>query len=411
SLSSFKRMRKRMGFLSTRQQGHTVETITEPIEELRERFPKAGYFELKKHLRIDHKLRVSRETIKEWSHANEPKSVARRLRHDMVRKVFYCAGVNDLWCIDQHDKWKYRFGLCLHACVDPFSGVLKWMKIWWNNSNPVLICKYYLDVVEVNGYGPLLTQSDVGNENGNVARAQTFLRQWADPELCNTVQHRWMAEKMNIPSEIVWSVLRATFSFGYEGLLQHGVDQGWYDPKVPLEVLVFRYIFIPWLQQELDEYVVKNNTTKKRHNRKIARPNGVPLLIEQAPERFDAQDYKVNLEIPESIQTARQLYAPIDHPVLELVPESFRQCAEEFMNELGNPEITQDCVWNIYLALLGKFHDHRIIAVDEWHVFFDDDCYENTQSDANQRQGTLHIDDFNSLVIAGMLTHTLILLS
>ncbi len=27
----------------------------------------------------------------------------------------------------------------------------------------------------------------------------------------------------------------ATFSFGYEGLLQHGVDQGWYDPKVPLE--------------------------------------------------------------------------------------------------------------------------------------------------------------------------------
>ena len=83
--------------------------------------------------------------------------------------------------------------------------------------------------------GPLLTQSDVGNENGNVARAQTFLRQWADPELCNTVQHRWMAEKMNIPSEIVWSVLHATFSFGYEGLLQHGVDQGWYDPKVPLE--------------------------------------------------------------------------------------------------------------------------------------------------------------------------------
>ncbi len=70
----------------------------------------------------------------------------------MVWKVFYCAGVNDLWCIDQHDKWKYRFGLCLHACVDPFSGVLKWMKIWWNNSNPVLICKYYLDVIEANRY-------------------------------------------------------------------------------------------------------------------------------------------------------------------------------------------------------------------------------------------------------------------
>ncbi len=51
------------------------------------------------------------------------------------------------------------------------------------------------------------------------------------------------------------------------------------------------------------------------------------------------------------------------------------------MNELGNPEIKQDCVWNIYLALLGKFHAHRIIAVDEWDIFFDDDCYEKTQSD------------------------------
>ncbi|KAK0445278.1 uncharacterized protein EV420DRAFT_1648415 [Desarmillaria tabescens] len=340
---------------------------------------------------------AGRETIKEWTHANEPALIARRLQKGIVRKVFYCAGVNDRWCFDQHDKWKYRFGLCLHAGVDPFTGVIKWMKIWWNNSNPILICKYYLDVVEDLGYGPLLTQSDVGNENGNVARAHTFLRQWADPELSNTVQHRWMAEKKNILSEIVWSVLRATFSFGYEGVLQFGVEEGWYDPKVPLEALVslfsciaahisvslvFRYIFIPWLQHELDEYVLKNNTTKKRHNRKVARPNGVLLLIEQAPERFDAQDYKVTFS-PDSIQTARQLYAPADHPVLELVPESFWRCAEVFMNELGNPEIRQDCVWDIYLGLLGKFREHNIITIDEWDFFIDNNYDEETPEDVN----------------------------
>ncbi len=81
------------------------------------------------------------------------------------------------------------------------------------------------------------------------------------------------------------------------------------------------------------------------------------------------------------------------------------------MNKLGNPKIWQDCVWNIYLALLGKFHVHRIIALDEWDVFFDDDCYEKIQSDANQRQGTLHIGGLNPLVFAGKLTHMLILLS
>lgn len=161
-------MRKRLGFLSTRQQKHTVDSISQGMEDLRTRFPKAGYFEMKKGLRVDHNIRVSRlvlllslsshlmrtnfrETIKEWIHMEEPDLAARCMQKSLIRKVFYCAGVNDLWCIDQHDKWKYRFGLCLHVCVDPFTGVIKWMKIWWNNSNPILICKYYLDVLERTG--------------------------------------------------------------------------------------------------------------------------------------------------------------------------------------------------------------------------------------------------------------------
>ncbi len=40
-----------------------------------------------------------------------------------------------------------------------------------------------------------------------------------------------------------------------------------------------------------------------------------------------------------------------------------------------------------------------------------DDCYEKTQSDPNQRQGTIHINGLNPLVITGKLTHMLILLS
>ncbi len=59
---------------------------------------------------------------------------------------------------------------------------------------------------------------------------------------------------------------------------------------------MFRYVFLPWLQAELDVYVSENNNTKKRHNRKIARPNGVPLLIEQAPEHFGTQDFKVRAQ-------------------------------------------------------------------------------------------------------------------
>ncbi|KAK0440491.1 uncharacterized protein EV420DRAFT_1221376, partial [Desarmillaria tabescens] len=59
----------------------------------------------------------------------------------------------------------------------------------------------------------------------------------------------------------------------------------------------------------------------------------------------------------ETIQAVRQIYAPPDHPMLQLVPNSFRQWAEVFMEELGHPEVTRECIWNVYLALLDKFHE------------------------------------------------------
>ncbi|KAK0473927.1 hypothetical protein IW261DRAFT_1552874 [Armillaria novae-zelandiae] len=309
SLMPFKRMRKRLGFLNTRQQKHTIEMISEDLTALHVRFPKASYFELRKNLSREKNKRVDR--IKEWVHLMELDSAARCLRGRFNCKVFHCAGVNNIWCMDQHDKWKYQFGLCLHHGLDPFTGVIKWMKVWWNNSNPILICKYYLDIVEKTGYGPLLTQSDMGNENGNVAQAQ-------NPSLNGTIQHRWKFDKKNIPSEILWSVFQRTFTFGFEGVLQHGVEQGWYDLNIPLDV----------------------------------------------PERFGAEDFKVAFSA-ESINKARQLYAPPDHPVLKLVPDTFTTLAHGFITDLGNPEVNQNVIWDIYLSLRAKFYDAEPITSDD----------------------------------------------
>ncbi|KAK0479345.1 hypothetical protein IW261DRAFT_1289181, partial [Armillaria novae-zelandiae] len=110
--------------------------------------------------------------------------------------------------------------------------------------------------------------------------------------------------------------------------------------------LVFRYLFISWLQHKCDEYVTGNNTHKKRHDQNVARPNGVPILIEQVPERFGAEDFKVAFSA-ESINEARQLYAPPNHPVLKLIPDTFTTLAHGFITDLGNLEINQNVVWDI----------------------------------------------------------------
>jgi hypothetical protein len=76
--------------------------------------------------------------------------VRQRKAGHLKRRRFWAAGVNDMFAVDQHDKWQ-RFGLRLHTGVDPFPGVVHWMKIWWTNRNPKLILSYYLDVVEETG--------------------------------------------------------------------------------------------------------------------------------------------------------------------------------------------------------------------------------------------------------------------
>jgi hypothetical protein len=57
--------------------------------------------------------------------------------------------------------------------------------------------------------------------------------------------------------------------------------------------LVFRWLFIPWLQKELDAWVDRYNNSRKRADRNKILPHGVPNDICAFPERFGALDFKV----------------------------------------------------------------------------------------------------------------------
>lgn len=159
---------------------------------------------------------------------------------------------------------------------------------------------------------PLVTQSDPGNENFGMANGHTLLRHWHDPALKGTLQHRWMNKK-NVMPEIGWSQLRRRFTPGFEDILDMGVNNDWYDPDNLLEAcvqflwlyetsawasllffrLVFRWIFIPWLQQELDAYRDRIKNTAKRADKNEVLPHGVPNLIAEHPEDYGVLDFQV----------------------------------------------------------------------------------------------------------------------
>ncbi|KAG2335795.1 hypothetical protein BDR05DRAFT_851572, partial [Suillus weaverae] len=179
----------------------------------------------------------------------------------------------------------------------------------------------------------------------------TMLRQWHDPDLHGTLQHRWMRNKKNVMPEITWSQLRRRFTPGFKSLLDHGVNTGWYNTNNTVQVLVFHWVFIPWLQQELNAYRDRINNSAKWHDRNKILPHGVPNLIYKAAEDFRALDFKIKLD-REALGHVRSAYIKPSHPVFDLVPQAFGEYIARLYDGLGRPAVTRQSAWDIYLQLL-----------------------------------------------------------
>ncbi|KAF4568135.1 hypothetical protein AB1N83_012342 [Pleurotus pulmonarius] len=349
-LRRFRGMREKLGLIRSRKAGLGVDDIRPAMSVLREIYPRAGMRDMKRLLMEEHNLAVTRSVLSEYFLLYEPHLIRARRSQRFRRKRFWAAGVMDMLCCDQHDKWK-RFGLRLHTAIDPFIGKIHWIKIWYTNSHPVLIASYFLDDAEESGSIPLITQSDPGSENFGIAKAQTFLRHWHDPTMEGHLCHRWMKEKKNIPPEISWSQLRRRFTPGFENILDKGVHMGWYNIDDTVHRLTFRWTFIPWLQFELDAYRSRVNSSAKRRNRNKILPHGVPDHMAEFPHLYGALDFKVQIE-REAITEARALYAPPSHDVFNLVPTSFETTITRGYTSLGSPAIDRNNVWAIYCDLV-----------------------------------------------------------
>ncbi|OAX32928.1 hypothetical protein K503DRAFT_860077 [Rhizopogon vinicolor AM-OR11-026] len=305
SVITFRRMRNTWGWERTRKQRHTLEFIEQFVWEIRQRFPRQGAEAVMRDLRQRFDFHVPHYGANCYASQASWTSQAGR---------FWCAGVNDVWPQDQHDKWM-RFGLWLHISLDPFTGWINWLKIWWTNKNPRLIARYYLDCCRKLGAVPLITQNNPGFENFAVANAQTMIRHRLDRALDGTLQHRWMRKHRNIKPEIMWSVFRRDFAPGFETILEEGITTGIYDVHNTLQNYVFRWLAIPWLQVELDAWLP------------------VP------GELFDEVE---------------AIYAPSEHPVFDLVPPTFEQHARHLYASLGKPQVSSDFFWNVGVVEPGN---------------------------------------------------------
>ncbi|KAI6095605.1 hypothetical protein EDD16DRAFT_1492238 [Pisolithus croceorrhizus] len=318
-------------------------------------YPDAGVHKMIRLLFHEQGMAVSRSVMWEYCITYEPHLLKQHKVNRLQHHHFWAASVNDIWAVDQHDKW-LCFGLVLHTGIKPFSGHILWMKVWHSNHNLQLILSYYLGMVKEFGYIPMITQSDPGTESFRIANAQTLLWQMHDPMLEGYVQHWWMHTKKNIMPEIAWLQLCHRFSPGFESLLNTGVDAGWCDPDNMLQLMVFHWVFIPWLQVELNNFQDHINKSRKQHDKHKVLPHGILELIYTCPGDYGALDFKASAFLvmvsPATIEQVQQHYIVPDHAMFDLVPPSLNVYMEACYLQLGHPSITCTSAWTVYCAIL-----------------------------------------------------------
>ncbi|KAL4067818.1 hypothetical protein J3A83DRAFT_4374151 [Scleroderma citrinum] len=141
----------------------------------------------------------------------------------------------------------------------------------------------------------------------------------------------------------------------FEALLDTGVEAGWYDPDNTLQLMVFHWVFIPWLQVELNNYQDRINNSRKRHDRKKVLPHGIPELIYTCAQDYGALDFKVMVS-PAAVNQIRQLYINANHVVFNLVPPSLNTFFERCYHQLCCPPIGRSTAWTVYHDLLSLVH-------------------------------------------------------
>jgi hypothetical protein len=74
-----------------------------------------------------------------------------------------------------YDKLK-PFGFPIHGAIDGFSRKVLWLEVCKSNNSPTEPTNLYLDCVEEHGGCPMITRTDYGTENCNIAAIQCYFR-------------------------------------------------------------------------------------------------------------------------------------------------------------------------------------------------------------------------------------------
>ncbi|KIK80198.1 hypothetical protein PAXRUDRAFT_159298 [Paxillus rubicundulus Ve08.2h10] len=151
--------------------------------------------------------------------------------------------------------------------------------------------------------------------------------------------------------------------------------------------MVFCWVFIPWLQEKLNNYQTHVNCWILQAHPIF--PHGVPELVHSSPKDHGALNFKISTSLslrsptqlliecqvkvtPAAISHVHELYINSTHAMFNLLPSSLSMFIELYYDQLGHPSVEMVQ----YLDLLGLLWQCAeippILKVTDSHVTNDD---------------------------------------
>ena len=142
-----------------------------------------GYRSMHKKVRNQYGLHVPRHLVYAVLSDLDPEGLKQRQpgpKKAHPKGYFTSKGPNWVHSLDGHCKLmgfqRNTFPLAVYGSIDTASRRLLWLKVWTDNSNPMLIARWYFQYLYDTRLAPSMIRLDKGTETGKMATMHCYLR-------------------------------------------------------------------------------------------------------------------------------------------------------------------------------------------------------------------------------------------
>ncbi|EFP84313.2 uncharacterized protein PGTG_10033 [Puccinia graminis f. sp. tritici CRL 75-36-700-3] len=314
----------------------------------------AGYRKMRQMLQTNFGINVHHMTVALINQTLDPDGVENRAKRVLKRRVFNTPGPNFIWSADGHDKLK-KFGITLYGFIDAWSRKILGIFVHVTNNDPRHVGYYYLQLVKREGGIPRRTTTDRGTETIQMAGHQINLTEHYNPHcLDSSTSHLFTKSTHNQKIECLWSQLMKQFNSELINQLFSAAEEHLYDPEDPLEQLVFLYLWVPLLQEALNEWTTNYNSYKRRLDKKSSLPTQCSADWCYAyPDRKGGIQGLIPVP-PSAVKTLEEAFYPEGPQLMQTSPTWFYETIEQLQSGLGLviPNVNVHNVWEVFSLIL-----------------------------------------------------------